>query len=603
MESAETRFAHLLQPIRDLTQNWDIDLASQLAGYLEELDQMCISFDGGKTMLNFAEAALLIQGTTCIYGKKVELLHNLVFQTLDYISDKNKKKEKNAAAVEGGEQNTAGQNNDDGFEFDSYDDTDTRSDLVEIKTDPNRAVEISRIPPEALIPPESVEKQEYPLISQQGEVLGSCKDFRMNIFTMDGHGVIRLGLGSARSRFLWGLSNETRGPLASVEMPALSGALSWLTSFGAEIIVPMGGDDVREGDAFMPLEDNDIDMTAEPEKIIRMQQSPSQRPVLRERPALQQIAVEQKQKEYLDPWKWHDPYAPVGEDKPLKTGKCYNVPPGLEESGKRKRKGSSKLEDFSTWCTNAYKTFDRKLKNGPLYPELTYIYLSKMKELLKVRRTFLKKMGTHVSEEELKKTFLELEENQEEPDAPELLRGHGAEGDYLFDDNPADVLDDSVPENIPEVPSLGLSDCHMGKLSYEDLVKQSVEQFLMNSERYARETALSLRVQEWEDKIKPHLVAEEERLAFDIRDYQDQIVQSFSTVKEKRLFASIVQGKDNHEVCRYMLATLQLANDYTVEIGKSDSMEESLDTMNLTLISKHRAHERLHTYSAPSTSD
>lgn len=33
---------------------------------------MCITFDGEKTQLNFAEAALLIQGSACIYSKKVE---------------------------------------------------------------------------------------------------------------------------------------------------------------------------------------------------------------------------------------------------------------------------------------------------------------------------------------------------------------------------------------------------------------------------------------------------------------------------------------------------------------------------------------------------
>lgn len=31
------RFAHLLQPIRDLTKNWDIDVAAQLEEYLEEV--------------------------------------------------------------------------------------------------------------------------------------------------------------------------------------------------------------------------------------------------------------------------------------------------------------------------------------------------------------------------------------------------------------------------------------------------------------------------------------------------------------------------------------------------------------------------------------
>lgn len=37
MDTAETRYAHLLQPLRDLTKNWDIDLASQLGEYLEEV--------------------------------------------------------------------------------------------------------------------------------------------------------------------------------------------------------------------------------------------------------------------------------------------------------------------------------------------------------------------------------------------------------------------------------------------------------------------------------------------------------------------------------------------------------------------------------------
>lgn len=71
MEDVESRFAHLLQPIRDLTKNWEVDVAAQLGEYLEELDQICISFDGGKTTMNFIEAALLIQGSACIYSKKV----------------------------------------------------------------------------------------------------------------------------------------------------------------------------------------------------------------------------------------------------------------------------------------------------------------------------------------------------------------------------------------------------------------------------------------------------------------------------------------------------------------------------------------------------
>ena len=37
MEEREKRFAHLLQPIRDLAKNWDIDIAGQLEEYLSEV--------------------------------------------------------------------------------------------------------------------------------------------------------------------------------------------------------------------------------------------------------------------------------------------------------------------------------------------------------------------------------------------------------------------------------------------------------------------------------------------------------------------------------------------------------------------------------------
>ena len=36
-DTTEARFLHLLQPIRDLTKNWEVDIASQLEDYLTEV--------------------------------------------------------------------------------------------------------------------------------------------------------------------------------------------------------------------------------------------------------------------------------------------------------------------------------------------------------------------------------------------------------------------------------------------------------------------------------------------------------------------------------------------------------------------------------------
>ena len=99
MTEIENRYKALIQPIKDIAANWDIDIAESLTEYLEDLDNLRISIDGGKSNLNFAEAALLIQGSTAVYSKKVEYLHQLVLQSLEFITNK---KSTNGAAAQGG---------------------------------------------------------------------------------------------------------------------------------------------------------------------------------------------------------------------------------------------------------------------------------------------------------------------------------------------------------------------------------------------------------------------------------------------------------------------------------------------------------------------
>jgi len=82
-----TRFAHLLQPIRDLSKVWKIEIADELEKYIEEVAELLVTNpEDGITKLNFAEAALLIQGSTAIYSRKVELLYQLVYQALDLLA-------------------------------------------------------------------------------------------------------------------------------------------------------------------------------------------------------------------------------------------------------------------------------------------------------------------------------------------------------------------------------------------------------------------------------------------------------------------------------------------------------------------------------------
>jgi len=95
-----TRFYHLLQPIKDLSKVWNIEIADELERYIEEVSHLVVPHpEDGNAKLNFAEAALLIQGSTAIYSRKVELLYQLVYQALESVA---KAKEGAAASKRGG---------------------------------------------------------------------------------------------------------------------------------------------------------------------------------------------------------------------------------------------------------------------------------------------------------------------------------------------------------------------------------------------------------------------------------------------------------------------------------------------------------------------
>ncbi|EFJ44583.1 hypothetical protein VOLCADRAFT_118716, partial [Volvox carteri f. nagariensis] len=82
----ENRFAHLLKPIRDLQDSFNVNLAHELEEYLEQLENAQFAFEGARhVMVDFAEAALVIQASTMVFSKKVEHLYNLTYQAIEAV--------------------------------------------------------------------------------------------------------------------------------------------------------------------------------------------------------------------------------------------------------------------------------------------------------------------------------------------------------------------------------------------------------------------------------------------------------------------------------------------------------------------------------------
>uniref|UniRef100_A0A8P0NVM2 Condensin-2 complex subunit H2 n=1 Tax=Canis lupus familiaris TaxID=9615 RepID=A0A8P0NVM2_CANLF len=577
MEDVEARFAHLLQPIRDLTKNWEVDVAAQLGEYLEELDQICISFDEGKTTMNFMEAALLIQGSACVYSKKVEYLYSLVYQALDFISGKKRAKQLSSVREHGADGDTSSMAPQEGEDqFLSLDDLPDARTNVDLRSDlAPREILIIPLLPMALVAPDEVEKNVSPLYSCQGEVLASRKDFRMNTCTAHPRGAFMLELvGIPPTETLLPRNQEAKRaeeqPMevsACCPIPVLS--ISPEPGTSPEDPLPAGGgeDEDEEGAAELP--------EAMAPEVPQEPRSPQQ--------------------ETPDPWQSLDPFDSL-DSKPFKKGRPYSVPPRVEEvpGQKRKRKGATKLQDFHQWYLAAYADHAdsrRPRRKGPSFADMEVLYWKHVREQLEtLRRLQRRELGERWLPRPDEGLWPEDDDNLE--DSLEDLR---TADDFLEPEEYAEP-----PEAQPGAAADLEAEAMSASLSYEELVRRNVELFIATSQKFVQETELSQRIREWEDTIQPLLQEQEQHVPFDIHTYGDQVVSRFSQLNQWCPFAELVAGQPAFEVCRSMLASLQLANDYTVEITQQPGLEAAVDTMSLRLLTHQRAHKRFQTYTAPS---
>ncbi|XP_075365063.1 condensin-2 complex subunit H2 [Mycteria americana] len=598
MEEVESRFLHLLQPIRDLTKNWEVDVAAQLGEYLEELDQICISFDNGKTTMNFIEAALLIQGSACVYSRKVEYLYSLVYQTLDFISDKKREKQPSSVGQDGKDADaTFGAEEEE--EFLSLDDIrDSSQANVDMKKDhqPN-AVNIVPLTPMSLVPPEEAEKRDNPLLSRKGEILASRKDFRMNTCTPHTTGAFLVELAGLSPTCLQDRQRKgSPGRAAGAQSCVLGGGRESAGGGGAPVQAlsfsedrgAAGPDDdySREDDVPGVLEDDVEMIPAAKERIEAQRSAPRAKGyVLRERAPAEDPKA--RIKEMLDPWQSLDPFGD-SEDKPFKKGRPFLVPHGLDDvvGGKRKRKGPRKLQDFVKWFSAAYDDVaadSRKTaRKGPTFADMEVLYWKRLKERAAAQRKLRSGAGPPWTPPP--------PPCEEELDLPEEERGaecHEGADDFAEHE---DVLPEEAALDPHDLSSLG----------YEELVRRNVELFIANSQKYAQETELSQHVRRWEERMGPLLQEQEERAPFDIHGYGDALAGGCGELGRWRSFASLVAGQPPFEVCRYMLASLQLANDYVVELAQEPGLERALDTMRLRLLTHRRAQDRFRAFQPPS---
>ncbi|XP_040089480.1 condensin-2 complex subunit H2 isoform X5 [Oryx dammah] len=667
MEDVEARFAHLLLPIRDLTRNWEVDVAAQLGEYLEELDQICISFDKGKTTMNFIEAALLIQGSACVYSKKVEYLYSLVYQALDFISGKKQAKQLCSTPEDGtvGDASSRAPQEAD-QKFRALDDLSDSCANVDLRDDQVLSGTLIPLLPNALIAPDEMEKNNNPLYSCQGEVLASRKDFRVNTCTPHPRGTFLLeplGVSLMEALQPWNPKEPGRAEEQPMEVsvcgspgPALS--TSEEPGSSPDGPAPRGGgvgEDKEDAEgAVEPPEASALEVPMEPPEPRSPEQSAAQprRCTLRERKEAPEAAS--RLKDTPDPWQGLDPFDSP-DSKPFRKGNAvgtapghrgwglgspglsggwgsracghgdgpglwlcsgtaclppgrpYSVPPRVEEAPgqKRKRKGAIKLQDFHQWYLAAYADHTdsrRSRRKGPSFADMEVLYWKHVKEQLETLRKTQRREAAERWLPRAEQGLWPVEEDRLEDSVEDL----GAADDFLEPEEYAE------PEGAEPGEDANMeAEALPASLRYEELVQRNVELFVTTSKQdvfvttsrqeLVQETELKRHIRGWEEAIQTLLQEQEEHVPFDIHTYGDQVVSRFSQLNQWCPFAKLVAGQPAFEVCRSMLASLQLANDYTVEITQQPGLEAAVDTMSLRLLTRQRAHQRFQTYAAPST--
>ncbi|KAI6661543.1 Condensin-2 complex subunit H2-like isoform X3 [Oopsacas minuta] len=577
--SDNQRFQQLLAPIRDLSENWNIDLASQLEEYLEEIEQVEITFDNGKTKIDFIEAALLIQGSTQVFSRKVEYLYSLVVQTLELLTNQKRP------------------------------DTDNTSphhilrvqhhavvDILTLDDVPTRVSELkeSAIKDEKLIPetPTVLLSTDCtlptPLYSTSKELIGKRQDFHLLTATPHYSGTLLIEPNLAYS-----LEKEANIYDCTL-MPEHKSP-----------VYEEGGYDVSAYDSPIhgspptPQRSITSGSTRAPNTALSMMQSG---PPLTADKTLQLASLSNNPfMTLLNPYD-----TPAGGLKPFKRGKCHRIPPNLMTSsgpGKRRR------DVQPATCGMLDQLTDNLWSEKKHFPKNTLLRLSflanedmfwieqkrRSDEAKKYQKTTALQRSRGDSSIPVSKFYSDLEPQSadcdSEIDEPDCLP------DELPDDNEPDLLPQDVPDfdtEVPYLPSFNEQNDgapQPGIAGYARKVRLYLDDVRNKAQKHAHNTALSTRVEEWRRFVSPLLEKEANETVFDIHESSQSLVSHIKAQENTSIkWSELTTGMQPHEKAGNFLTSLVLANNYNIQLDKDENGNVTLSLLNEKLAFEEVAH-------------
>ncbi|CAA3030186.1 Hypothetical predicted protein [Olea europaea subsp. europaea] len=570
LESSSGKFIHTVQPLRDLESNWGVDLAKNLEEYLIKICSGEISgHDDAHLSVNFAEAALLLQGSIQVYSRKVEYLYSLVLHALEFISQKSHQDQAGTTSArpeESGGSHTAKDEDDDSFWVSDDIPVEAKISLDSATCRDSPPSQFARVPANLVV----LEGDCFDAGGDDGELesyLLATSDIYRDFILLDSCDAVAVNdflngdckANNGQTNFYRGSSLASKGRKSFQSPIRQSGGTGNKLSVGKNLdnnftqspfVDPVNkSNDYNVGSSSLghdfPDDNNDESGTGDgyPEP------------------------VDLDESDDDDPWKPLNPHEPGSlKVKPYKKVKAH----------KRQGVGSKKHISIS-------EEFPLAKLHGPISSELTEIWEAKH--------------GTS-----------ERQEKSQSPPLYEKLRESlvlgGSKTNNAFHD-PEDNLEDygydsGDPDSGPpdfdlpeskysqeDVPSFQENHDGAGNhldfneayddpganASLEDLCRSHLDSLLASLAESEKQTELATRVSTWKQRIEQNLEEQDARPTFDIHEYGDRVLDKLSMEGDEgkaMSFGDVVRGQEKHDVARTFSALLQLVNNGDVDLARGD---------------------------------
>ncbi|TRY62046.1 hypothetical protein TCAL_11151 [Tigriopus californicus] len=633
-DQVDARFQALLRPIKDLTENWQVPLSRYLEDYMEELSDLRINLEGGQAPVNFAQAALLLQGTASVYSKKVEFLWQNVLKMLDLLaSQKALDDAARQTGLEAGKSGRRGGRRLIGAQHDFNDfslitadlarNTNLKTDALGVEKARDRKVTLNfiTVTPRQLIEKEGKEQKVVRVnlhTRNQKDLLGQKDDYRINAqFTLN-TGMLGedLTVGMYLAQHSVSLFDESSLLASSSRLPPpilaspllepsdfIAGSPEPLSPPGtptpAELVpstadkadspptVPDKFDEVLSS----PIVKHSMLMESNCLSALGLPSDPTIQPSLGD--TLEKKRRRDRFQENLDETKapLEMPWEPINPEEAM-------ILPKPAKRAKPAKKRVMKIDDEPVRRKPGWRS-KKGIKTGqyshlpkvtvPVEEFLIHDLMSRTYEPMSLMPDFNVREDSAVDIIDDDLCFVGPDTEDHIDPVPDLFEPIGSSADSLSQpsmrlssyEGGAKKLDDTVD-------------------SYEELVMKRVAAYVQQSQDYILSTDLAKKVSSWHDQIRPRLEAVEKRGNFDIHLYGSHILSTFPEGNAKTTvpFEKVVENQDREEVCRYFLSSLMLANTYNIDLAQETGRPKStdladlpMDGVELTLLSKVRHHE------------